>query len=134
MLDFDPTQGTSFGSIFDPINTPYADHSLGTNADDDSTDIVSADALDYAFDISILNVAQNSWKAHWFLGPGFDPTADATYDIALAAYDGGAEIAKTSIQIVVGAGGAAVPDEGSSAVLMGIALVGFMALRRRNQA
>jgi hypothetical protein len=63
-------------------------------------------ATDYANNIGANKVVQNSWKAHGFFGPGFDPTVDATYDIYLAAYNpNGGEVARSQVQIIVGAGG-----------------------------
>lgn len=144
-LDSDPSQGTSFTSI-DVINGfAYMDHAMGDNssAQCNSTNSnvgcygvgnKSTNAADYANRIDTLNVAQNSQKAHWLLGAGFDPTVDATYDFYLAAFRGTTEIGRSSIQIIVGQGGAAVVPEPGSLALAGLALAGLGFARRRKAA
>lgn len=124
-LDKDPSLGTGF-SAFDPINLPYADHAIGDNTTGNGSGQVAADAAAYSGLIAANNVAQNSWKAHWFFGPDFDPTVDATYDIMLGAFDGDTQVAETHIQVIVGEGGSSsVPDAGGTLLL---SAVGFLAL------
>lgn len=146
--DTDKTQGTSF-LVSDVINVAFADHALGdnstvqcTNANNDNGNDADGcygkgqaakNAADYLARIDVLNVAQNSQKAHWLLGPGFDPTADGTYDFYLAAYRGGQEVARSSIQVIVGQGGAAVVPEPGGLALAGLALAGLALSRRRLQ-
>jgi hypothetical protein len=84
--------------------------------------------------IAVNNVAQNSWKAHWFVSP-FDPTVDGTYDFYLTASDGTGEIAKTEMQVIVGDGAAAVPEPASMIIwgLLGtVCAVGALRRRRRS--
>jgi len=136
-LDTDPSQGVAFGGLelglsnpFDPINGSYADHAIGTNATLNGDGSVAADAAGYASLIGGNNVAQNSWKPHWFIS-GFDPTIDGTYDIYLAAFGDSGQVARTDIQVIVGAGGtAAVPVPGTLA-LLGLGFAGFGFLRRK---
>jgi len=158
-LDSNPSLGTQF-SAFDPINSlnpnpaavgGYWDHSIGdnstgqglgveaTNIAIDNTNAATiaashaARTSQYASLIAGNNLAQNSWKAHWYI-PGFNPTIDGTYDIYLAAFNGSTEIARTSIQIIVGAGGAPVVPVPAAAPLglLGMGLVAFV--RRRKNA
>lgn len=152
-LDTDTSTATNFSIMFDPIhaNDPHPlggvncwDHSMGNNstANGAGVEVLAADcrsgvvaakiaaAVQYAANIGTYNVAQNSWKAHWFFGPGFDPTVDATYDIYLAAFNpNGAEVARSQIQIIVGRGGAEVPAPATLA-LLGLGMLGLGAVRR----
>jgi hypothetical protein len=133
---FDPINGVNPG-----LGIVYWDHALGDNSTTQGPGNPNVAPFDpagaaYGTAISDSNVAQNSWKAHWFFGPGFDPTIDATYDIFLAAFDpaGGPDpIAISSIQIIVGQGGAAavpVPAPATLA-LIGLSLLGLAVPRRR---
>lgn len=139
-LDTDPSLAASFVS-FDPINTgnPGAggdvrwDHAIGTNATGNGGGgIFVIDEATYAGALAANNVAQNSWKPHWFFGPGFDPTVDATYDIYLSAFDlRGTPLASTSIRIIVGQGGAAAVPAPATLALIGLGLLGLAVPRRR---
>jgi hypothetical protein len=108
-LDTDPGSGASFFT-FDPI-TPGAfatcwDHALGDNSTGNgggtATDCGAPTAnSDYATNVMAYNLAQNSWKPHWFI-PGFDPTVEGWYDIYLKAFDGEQLVAASRIKIIVG--------------------------------
>jgi hypothetical protein len=136
-LDSDPSQGVTL-ILFDPINDinpgnglVFWDHSIGDNSTGNGGGTEAADATDYANLIANNNVAQNSWKPHWFIAP-FDPTVDATYTFSLSAFQGDTLLASTSIDIIVGAGGAPVPEPATLA-LLGLGLAGLGAMRRRRR-
>jgi len=139
-IDSDATAGTNF-LAFDPINAsnPGAndlvlwDHAIGTNNTGNGGGTSAGDATQYASLIGSNNVAQNSWKPHWFI-PLFDPTVDGTYTFELEALDGGVTIAMTSMDVIVGAG-AAVPEPGSLLIwgLLGIGCAAMGVVRRRRR-
>lgn len=130
-IDYNPGFGTLF-TTFDPINLPYGDHAIGNNATGDGDGTVAADGTEYGALISANNVAQNSWKPHWFIGGfGFDPTLDGTYDFYLAAFDGSTELARTSMQVIVGAGATAAVPAPAPLVLFGFGLLALGVARRR---
>ena len=128
-IDFDPGPGTLY-QTFDPINTAFADHAIGTNATGNGGGTTAADATQYASLISTDNVAQNSWNMEFFDSPSFPFNGAITgqYEIYLAAFSGGNEVARTNITVNV------VPEP-SSVVLLGIGMVGLAGygLRRRKQ-
>lgn len=117
-LDSDPGIGQSF-LTFDPINVTNADHAIGDNFTGNGGGSVASDPTNYASLIASNNVAQNSWKPHWFLGTsGFDPTVDGQYDFFLEAFDGSTSLARTEMSIIVGTGASApVPEPGILALL-----------------
>lgn len=134
-LDNDPSQATSF-AVFDLINAPFFDHSIGDNTTANGAGTEATDTATYANLIAGNNVAQNSWKPSWFF-TSFDPTIDATYNLYLAAFDAaGAQQARTDIQIIVGQGGAAdVPEPATLALMcLGLAGVGYGRQRSRKNA
>jgi len=131
-IDFDPGLGTNY-LIIDPINVPFADHSFGDNLTGANAGAEAGNSTVYASYLTHYIVAQNSVN-YEFINDGpfssFDPNANGTYNIFLAAYTDANhtnQLARTSINVVVGAGAPpAVPIPG--AVLLfgsGLGMLGF---------
>lgn len=72
-LDNDPSQATSF-AVFDLINAPFFDHSIGDNTTANGAGTEATDTATYANLIAGNNVAQNSWKPSWFLPRSIRPS------------------------------------------------------------
>lgn len=119
--------------IFDPINTLYADHSIGDNSTTSATDTVAGDPLTYLSLISSNNVAQNSWNYGFFNGAGsgaldgIDPSLPGQYIIRLTAFDINGEVTSSEILVNV------VPLPTAALAGLGLlgGLVGVRAIRRR---
>lgn len=133
-LDGDPGLGVDFLK-FDPIfvidpvgSTQCADHAFGDNTTANGAGVFvdidlgcrSGDAATkaaatatYAGYLSSFNVAQQSWRYSFFpFGPlaGYDPNIPGTYAVYLLAKDsGGAVVARSDIQVLIGGAAAAGP-------------------------
>lgn len=138
-LEMSSTNAASIGA-FDPINDPNPgaagqvqwDHGIGTNATGNGggTSIPNdgdGDDDGYGSLIANNNVAQNSWKPHWF-APAFDPTlAGQDYDFTLTAFDSsGGQVAQTSITVKT------TPTP--TAAVAGLVGLGLVVSRRRRRA
>jgi len=142
-IDSDAGAGQSW-AMFDPINSPNPgagglvswDHAFANNSTGNGGGEVapSGDATEYGNVIDAYNVAQNSWKAHWFIS-GFDPTLDGQYDFFLVALslDGTLELARTDMSITVGSGASVVPVP-AAVWLFGTALIGLVGFGKRSKA
>jgi hypothetical protein len=130
--DTDPTAGISYFTV--NALTFYNDNSYGAFG-------VTANSAGAEGTFAALggnnNLAQNSQNIA-FLGMPVN-VPNATYNYELYAVTAGAlpnatRVASVGITVIVGQGGAAVPDAGSSALLLGLGLAGMIALRSRRSA
>jgi len=122
-------------STFDPINVAdpdWFDHSIGDNTTLNGAGVEATDRASYLDLIANNNVAQNSWKAHWFMPISFDPTVDGQYDYYLAAFNGSTQLARTEMSVIVGAG--AVVPVPAAVWLFGSGLLGLVGMARRKKA
>ena len=113
-IDNDSDWTTSY-TIFDVINDAnpgtgdgHWDHSMGDNSTAQGAGSEASDIATYSGFLSTFNLAQNSWKATWFIA-GYDPTVDGRYDFVLKAFDGATELASTNMTIIQGAGVVPLP-------------------------
>ncbi|MBU2882728.1 PEP-CTERM sorting domain-containing protein [Psychrosphaera sp. B3R10] len=127
VVDYDAGGGVAYRTydLFDG----YYDHSIGTNATAQGAGDEAAylDVAGFQTLAANNNLAQNSWKAHWFFGPSFDPTVDGTYDISLRASSNGQIVTMNTIQIIVGNGAIEAPEPSTLAFFA----MGLVALASR---
>jgi hypothetical protein len=131
-IDFEPNQGTNFLS-FDLLGNPlHFDHGFGNNTTPNDTGTKATSLANAQTLATTNNLMQNSWNLAFFAGPlAFDPTADATYTIRLSALsDTGLRLATNSIDVIVGAGGAAIPEPMTLLTWCGLIGCAIFATRR----
>jgi hypothetical protein len=127
-IDVDPTAGQSW-ITFSPFDA-WTDNSFGNNSTLQSGGIEGVSAAAQVLLMSNYNVAQNSQNLGW--APiVFDPYLDATYDFALEVHSRQGLVAATGMTVIVGEGGAAVPEAGMTMTLLGMSCVFIAGLRRR---
>ena len=114
-------------AAFDPINGQNGDgdilwdHAIGNNSTGNGDGSTATDITSYASLIAGNNVAQNSWKPHWFDPVNFDPTLTGTYTFTLKAYNGATLVASDAMTVNV------VPEPATMAILG----LGSLLLRKR---
>lgn len=118
IVAFDPINGVN-----PAVNVVAWDHSIGTNATGNGAGTEANSAATYAALIDGNNLAQNSWKPHWY-AINFDPTDTGTYTFVLSAFDGVTAVASTTATVLV--------PEPSAFALLGLG-AGALLLRRRRQ-
>lgn len=130
--DQDSSQGISYSTVNALLH--WNDNEYGN-----SSTLNGGGVAGTAASLAGLNsIAQNSQNITFgdYPGGALPLEANATYSYNLYAVrsgDGvnGTRLANVDITVVVGAGGAAVPDSGSTLALLGGALAGIAGLRRK---
>lgn len=132
-IDTDPSAGISY-NIVDPF-TYWTDNSYGDSSTANGAGIEASPNTQANSDIlaAANHIAQQSQN---LVFAGGDPTVDGTYNYELYAVAkgtgvNGTRLADSTITVVVGRGGASVPDSGSTIALLGVAFAGIGALRRK---
>jgi hypothetical protein len=127
-VDTDPTAGINMIS-FSPF-AAWSDNAVGTNATGNGAGVDGGAP-------SSGTVVQNSQNLGWLLGGlmiPFDANADATYDFTLSVLSGSAVLSSTAMTVIVGAGGAAIPEAATLGLFgLGLAGLGIAGLRRRGR-
>lgn len=129
-VDRDPTAGVLYTTV-DPLSY-WFDNSFGTAGTANGAG-VEGPAFMFA---GSSTVVQNSQNITFGSYPGGALALDqnATYDYQLLAFNGnGVQQASVSMKVVVGAGGANVPDASSTLVLFGLCAAGLLGFRRRQR-
>lgn len=128
-IDTDPSQGISYTTV--NALTWWTDNEFGTSSTANGGGLKPTEAgFTTLGDYSIAQQSQNLVFASG------NPNLDATYNyqlfaVAKGAGENGTRLADVGITVVVGQGGAAVPDAGSTLALLGAALTGLAAFRRK---
>jgi len=130
-IDTDPSQGISYAFVNALL--VWTDNSYGNNLTLNGAGVETGLAAALLAGDRIAQQSQNLVFA------GGNPLLNATYNyelfaVASGAGSTGARLAEVGITVIVGEGGAAVPETGSTLALLGFAAVGLGALRRKFQA
>jgi len=135
-VDQDSSAGIAY-SLANPL-FHWVDNSYGTSGTANGAGVEPADAAEYAAFPSSYGIAQNSQNMTFgdYPGGALPLASDATYSyelyaVASGAGAGGIRLANVGITVVIGNGGASVPDSGSAAALLGLGLAGILAMRKR---
>jgi hypothetical protein len=140
-VDRDSSAGINYATVT-PLSY-WFDNSFGSAATANGAGFEPANPADYASYPGSYAIAQNSQNITFngvipYPGGGLALENNATYNYELFAVakgggEKGARLVDVGIQVVVGRGGAAVPDSASTLALLGLGLAGLAGLRARKQ-
>ncbi len=127
-VDRDPSAGILYSSV-DPLSY-WWDNSYGV-AGTLNGQGVEGPSFMLAGSNSIVQNSQNITFGG-YPGGALALEQNATYNYQLVAFNGqGQQVADVSMRVVVGQGGAAVPDTGSTVALLGLSMLALVGFRRR---
>jgi hypothetical protein len=135
--DRDSSMGISY-SLVQPLSH-WGDNSFGNSLTTAGNGVEPGSIPDYLLFPSTYSVAQNSQNITFGDYPGGSALVleqDATYNyelfaVAKGAGSSGKRLVDVGIQVVVGNGGARVPDASSTLILLALGLIGISVFRNR---
>ena len=134
-IDTDPSQGISYTYV--NALTYWTDNSFGNGStlNGQGVEANPNNAANSAALAAVNTIAQQSQN---LVFAGGNPLLDATYNYELFAVakgggTSGAKLADVGITVVVGRGGAAVPDGGSTLSLLGLGMAGLAGINFRKK-
>jgi len=124
-VDLDPSLGTLYFN-YNPllVPNPFNDNSYGNSGTLNGQGVEVGIAGNLAY-----SIAQNSQNITF--APSGNPLINGTYDFKFGVYDTSGLIGETKMRVVVGSGGAKVPDAGSSVALLSLSLFGIGCAHRK---
>ncbi len=131
-IDTDPSAATLW-TVFDPVAW-FGDNSWGTASTPNGGGVETGAILNQP----ISTLVENSERDIWF---GFHPAGDATYNMALTAYQASdvnyeRPLARTEAALKIGNGASGpqtVPDAGSTMAMLAFAMCGMVMVARKQR-
>ncbi len=114
-MDVDPGPGTNYLAwdmitsgesipYSTPVPVPFYDHAFGDSSTANGAGVTAGDEATYLSYASTYSMAQNAWNWEFFNEAPFDtfdPNTPGRYEFYVAAFEGGVEVGRSAITIVV---------------------------------